>query len=62
MNRRQKPYPHTTPDLPIQYHGEEPARWRDLLIPTAAAVLLFLAVVAAATFCAVIYIRYGVLS
>lgn len=59
MNRRQKAYPATTPDLPVQYVGEEPTKWREWLLPAAAAVLIFMAVVATSTVAVVLYLKYG---
>lgn len=57
MNRRQRAYPHTTPDLPVQYAGEEPTRWRANLLPAAIGVLLFMSVVLCSTALAVWYLN-----
>ena len=59
MNRRQKPYPATPPDLPVQYEGEEPTNWREYLFVGAAALLIFMAVVATSTVAVVLYLKYG---
>ena len=59
MNRRQKAYPATTPDLPVQYAGEEPTKWREYLFVGAAALLIFMAVVATSTVAVVLYLKYG---
>jgi hypothetical protein len=59
MNRRQKAYPATTPDMPVNYVGEEPTRWREYLFVGAAAMLIFMAVVATSTVAVVLYLKYG---
>jgi hypothetical protein len=59
MNRRQKAYPSTNPDLPIQMEGEEPTRWREHLFVGAAALLAFMAVVMCSTVLTVLYLKYG---